>query len=138
MRKLRIALSGINFGLRAVLACQERPMVGQEVNIDALLRRLRYEVIELPMLTSMIAEEPPDVRDLWHWQWDDLIGQLNSLCEQRRLQLMTAEQEQAFDDMLRQLEVVRPDIEALGVCVPEDASITYMAAEVKTGESVEA
>lgn len=112
-------------------------MVGQEITIDVYLRRLRLEVTQLPVLASMIAEEPPDVRDVWHWQWDELMHQLTALCEQCRLHRLTADQERQFLELTGQLEAAKPALQALGLCIPEEAGPRFATVELTPGESIE-
>jgi hypothetical protein len=111
-------------------------MVGQAIEIDVYLRRLQREVTQLPDLASMLAEEPPDVRDVWHWQWDELIRQLNALCEQHRLKLMSMAQEREFAELIRQLDGAQPALELLGLCLPEDAGTEFVMVEMTSGESI--
>ncbi|HEX3721828.1 MAG TPA: hypothetical protein VHV31_03505 [Nitrolancea sp.] len=94
-------------------------MGSHTADIDVYLHRLRIEVTELPALASMIADEPPDVRDVWHWQWDELLADLTRLCEGRAPTGMSTAQEREFMDLMGQLSAARPALEVLGLCVPE-------------------
>ena len=111
-------------------------MVDKEIEIDVYLRRLRLEVAQLPVLASLIADEPPDVRDVWHWQWDQLMGYLAVLCEHRRANLLSAAQEREFADLVEQLDSARSALRSLGLRVPEGASSKMLAVELTAEESL--
>jgi hypothetical protein len=137
MRTERDCHKGFDFdGHLLLVACQERSMVGQAIDIDIYLRRLRLEVNQLPDLASMIADEPPDIRDVWHWQWDRLMGHLSVLCEYRRANLLSAAQEREFADLMGQLDSARPELQALGMCIPEGAGTRLLAVGMTTRESI--
>lgn len=84
------------------------------------LRRIRSDIEELQGLVSLLAEEPAEVRDIWHWQWDSLMARVDVLCQQRREGLFTQEQEEEFAAVSRLITESRTLIEQLGCRVPID------------------
>lgn len=97
-------------------------MFKQHLSIDDDLRQLRSEAEQLQSLVSMLAEEPAEVRDVWHWQWDDLLDRVQFLCQLHRQGLMSETQQGEFLAVSRMLADGRTLIEALGCEVPPEIS----------------
>ena len=93
-------------------------MYDRLITIDDDLRRIRLETNQLRVLVSMLADEPPEVRDVWHWQWDRLLTRVEDLCLQHQDGHMSPEQEREFLDLSRLLNSKRMLVEALGCEFP--------------------
>jgi hypothetical protein len=99
---------------------QELPMVDQQMSLDKDLLQIRSEAEQLRGLVIMLADEPAGVRDVWHWQWDDLMGRFQRLCQLRQQGLMPAGLEGEFQTVSRLLADSRKLVEALGCEVPPE------------------
>lgn len=95
-------------------------MLDRTTSIDNILQQLRVEADQLPSLVDMLSEEPPEVRDVWHWRWQGLMESLDALCRQHRAGLMNVTQEREFLAVSRLLAEVRVPLETLGCRIPQD------------------
>ncbi len=90
----------------------------QRPTIHDDLRRIRSDMEELQGLVSLLADEPAEVRDIWHWQCDSLMAWVDVLCKQRRDGLFTQEQEEEFAVVSRLITDSRTLLEQLGCRIP--------------------
>jgi hypothetical protein len=97
-------------------------MFDQRTAIDEELRTIRSEVEELHGLVNMLTDEPAEVRDVWHWRWDGVMGRVDVLWQQYRGGQMTAEQSREFLRVSRMLTDGHIWIEALGCQIPLELS----------------
>lgn len=88
--------------------------------IDRDLRRIRLEVDQLRLLVGMIADEPAEVRDVWHWQWHGLMERFEALHQQHRDGLLSERQVREFVALSRRLALDHQLVEALGCHVPPE------------------
>ncbi len=93
-------------------------MLDQTTSIDDILDQIRCEADQLPNLIVMLEDEPPEVRDVWHWRWEGIIERVESLRQEHRAGVMSAAQEQEFLAISRLLAECRASIEALGCRIP--------------------
>ncbi len=93
-------------------------MYERPTTVDDDLRRIRLETNQLRVLVSMLADEPPEVRDVWHWQWDRLLNRVEALCLQHQDGHLSPEQEREFLELSRLLTSNRALVEALGCQFP--------------------
>ena len=89
-------------------------------SIDNDLRRLRLETDQLGVLISMLSEEPAEVRDVWHWQWQRLMQRVEGLHRQRRDGHMSDLQARELLELSRLLQHNRGFVEALGCQLPTE------------------
>ena len=89
-------------------------------SIDDDLRRLRLETNQLQILVRMLADEPPEVRDVWHWQWDGLMERVEVLHRQHRDGQMSEAQAQEFLSLSQFLNRNHTLVEAMGCRIPPD------------------
>ncbi|MGA7673116.1 MAG: hypothetical protein WBW04_22055 [Nitrolancea sp.] len=92
----------------------------QTCSLEEALSRIRSEIDQLPDVVAMIADEPLQVRDLWHWQVENLLERVRVLSQQGRAGQMSEEQQREYSAMVRQLDGARTWIEALGWTVPSE------------------
>jgi len=76
------------------------------------------------VLVDMLTDEPAEVRDVWHWQWDQLMACVESLSRQHREGRMTVVQEREFAELSRLLQSNRKLVEALGCQIPPEISLS--------------
>ncbi len=95
-------------------------MYQRPTTIDNDLRRIRLEANQLQVLVSMLADEPAEVRDVWHWQWDRLLSRVESLRQHHQDGHMSKEQEREFLELSRLLHRNRTLVEALGCQFPPE------------------
>jgi hypothetical protein len=95
-------------------------MFKQPVSIDDDLLQIRLEAEQLQRLVGMLVDEPAGVRDVWHWQWDDLLERFQRLCQLHQQGLMPEALAGEFLTVSRMLADGRDLIEALGCEVPPE------------------
>lgn len=87
-------------------------------SIDEFLQRVRMELEQLPRLVAILDSEPADVRDLWHWQWEEILERMVSIGQNRQQGLLSAAQQEESLVVWRQLADSRHLVEALGCSLP--------------------
>jgi len=90
------------------------------LSIDKDLLQIHREAEQLNSLVSMLADEPAGVRDVWHWQWDDLMERFQRLCQLHQQGMMPQALEGEFLTVSRILADGRELIKALGCEVPPE------------------
>jgi hypothetical protein len=97
---------------------QEPSMLDQTTSIDNILRQIRRELCQLPYLVTLLADEPVEVHDVWHWRWESLIESIERLCQQHREGSLSGDQEREFLAVTKLLADGRAAIESLGCRLP--------------------
>jgi hypothetical protein len=90
----------------------------QATAIDNILRQIRRELDQLPYLITMLVDEPAEVKDVWHWQWDNLMESTEHLCELQSGGVLNEAQAHEFSTITQLLVKNRPWIEHLGCRLP--------------------
>ncbi len=94
-------------------------MLDERTTIDEMLHRVRTETDDLPTVVRMLRDEPAEVRDVWHWQWDSLMSTMSTLHQQRLAGRMSDVQERDFLALSLLLSQERTWLEALGCSMPD-------------------
>jgi len=97
----------------------------ESINEDLL--KIHSEAEQLHWLVGMLANEPSGVRDVWHWQWDNLMERFQRLSHLHQQGLIPEALEGEFLTVSRMLADGRKLIEALGCQVPPEINDLSLA-----------
>jgi len=86
--------------------------------IDIALHAIGAEADFLPELAAMWDEESPANRADWDIEWTDLMARLEDLEGAYRAGAMTAEQQERYCTLRRNLRAQLPLLERLGLSIP--------------------